>query len=97
VPVGDHQTHATKAPFDQAAKEPHPETVVLARAGVGPEHGSVTRLGDPDRNDRGHRDYPARLTDLVERGVQPHVRMLALDRPDAECLHVLVQDLADPG
>lgn len=48
--------------------------MVLRGAGGGAEHGAFPARRDPDRHDGRHRDHPAGLTDLVEGGIQPHVR-----------------------
>jgi hypothetical protein len=57
----------------------------------------VTRHRDPHRDHGGHLDHPTALPDLVERGIEPDVGVLAFDRAREERLHVLVQHLAEPG
>ena len=44
----------------------------------------MTGLGDPDGDDRGDLDHAPTLPDLVERGVQPDVGVLALDGASEE-------------
>lgn len=97
VSIGDHQANSLQASLDQTPKEAHPELVVLASARGDPQDTPLARLRDPDRDDRGDRGDPAGLTDLVERGVEPEVGVLVLDRATQEGSYLLVEHLADPG
>src|SRR6266571_5500646 len=84
VRIRDHQAHPFQPSLDQAPKERNPELVILALAGLNSQDVALTGLGDPDRDDRGNRGDSPSLADLVERGIEPHVGVLALDRASKE-------------
>jgi hypothetical protein len=74
VGVGDHEADPFEPSLDELAKERGPELVIFGGPGLSSQHRALTLLGDADRDDGGDRDHPARLTDLVERGIEPEIR-----------------------
>jgi hypothetical protein len=97
VGVAGHELHAREAARRQVAQEAQPELPVLAGPDVQPQHLALTAGVDPDRDDDRHRDDPAVVAHLDERGVQPHVRVRADQRPRSEAGDLGVQLLAEPA
>ena len=84
VGIGDHQAHAREAPCDQRAQERPPEPLVLGDPHVEAEDVPLSGGRDPDRDDRGEGDHPTVPAHLVERRIQPEVRVGLLDRTPRE-------------
>ena len=95
--VRDDQLHAAQAALDQAAQEAAPERFGLALADIEADHLPVARLVDGIGEHERLLHDPAAVADLLNLGVQPQVRVAALERPIAERVHLLVQAGADSG
>ena len=93
--VGDDQLHAAEAALDQTAQEAAPEGFGLALADVEADHLTVAGLvhGVGEHQRLWH--HAAAVSDLLDLGVQPQVRVTALERPVAKRVDLLVQALAD--
>ena len=91
VLIGDRQPHAGQAALLERAQELDPERARLDLADIQADHlahaGLVHGVGDHQR--LGH--HPAVVADLDVLGVQPQVRVGALQRPLAEQLDLLIQ------
>ena len=91
VLIGDRQPHAGQAALLEAAEELDPEAAGLDLADVQADHlaqpGLMHGIGHHQR--LGH--HPAVVADLDVLGVQPQVRIRALQRPLAKQLDLLIQ------
>src|SRR6266849_4814179 len=84
VRVGDDQLHAGQATLDQAAEEVAPERLRLALAAVEADHLAPTRLVHAVRDHQALAHDAAAVSDLLHLGVEPDVRVTALERPAAK-------------
>ena len=91
----------SRTPAEPAADQPAQERSQKAPSSLGPTSSPSTSRSPvavhPDRDDHRHRDHPPVLADLHEGGVQPHVRVGALQRPAPEALDLRVQLLHRAG
>ena len=85
-----------QAALDQAAQEAAPEGLRLRLADVEGDHLPVARLVHAVGEHEALAHDAASVSDLLHLGVQPQVRIAALERPVAEGVDLLVQALADP-
>jgi len=97
VGVGDGQLHAREAAGPQTAQELSPEGLGLGLADVDPDDLAVARFVDALGDDERLRAHAARLSDLLHLGVQPEIRVAALERPLAEDPYLLVETRAEPA
>ena len=96
VGVGDDQLRPGQAALDQAAEEAFPERLRLALADVEADHLPVAALMDGVGEHQCFRHHAAAVTDLLDLGIKPQIRVAALERPVPERLHLLIETLADP-
>ena len=96
VGVGDDQLHAGEAALDEAAQEAAPERFGLGLADVEADHLAVAGLVHGVGEHQRLADDAAAVADLLDLGVEPQVRVAALERPVAERVDLLVEAGADP-
>jgi hypothetical protein len=96
VGVRDDQLHAAQTALDQRAQERAPERLRLGLADVEGYHLPVTGLVHAVGKHQCFAHDAAAVADLLDLGVQPQVRVAALERPVAEGVDLLVQAGADP-
>lgn len=84
VLVADAQTHAGQAALPQRAQEGDPERLRLRLADVEPDHLAPTAVVDAIGHDECLRVDVATVADLDHLGVEPQVRVAALQRSVAE-------------
>jgi hypothetical protein len=97
VGVRDAQPNAGEPAGAQAAEELPPERLGLGLAHVQADNLTAAALVDPVGDHQGLVADPTRLTDPFHLGVQPQVRVAALQRPLPEHRDLLVQPAAQPG
>ena len=97
VRVGDDELDAGQAALDQCAEEAAPERLRLRLAAVERDHLAGSRTRARRRRSRGLAHDAAAVSDLLHLGVEPEVRVAALERPVAEGVDLLVEPLADAG
>ncbi len=81
----------TQATLPERAQEGDPERLGLDLADVEPDHLAPAGLVDAVRDHERLRVDVAAIPDLDDLGVQPQVRVVALERPSAEHGHLLVE------
>ena len=95
VLVADRQAHPGQAALAKASEELDPERSGLDLADVDADHlahpGLMHRIRDHQRLG----DHAAAVADLDVLGVQPQIRIGALQRPLAKRVDLLIQPLAD--
>jgi hypothetical protein len=96
VGVGDHQLHPGQAAADQAAQELPPERLGLGCAHIQADDLPLPAGVHPVGDHQGMVLHPAAGADLLNLGVQPQVRVGALQGPLPERRHLLVQAAAQP-
>ena len=93
--VGDDQLDAAQATAHERAQEVRPKRLGFGQANVDAEDllaaGLVHAVRDHDR----FVHHAAAVADLLDLGVQPQIRVLALQRPRPKGLDLLIQQLAD--
>jgi hypothetical protein len=92
--IGDTQPDPVQAPGPQRAQEVAPEALGLGLAHVQAEHLPAARGVDAVGDHQRLVADPAGLTHALDLGVQPQVRVGALQRPLAEDPDLLVQAAA---
>jgi hypothetical protein len=97
VGIRDHQPHPSQPPPHQLPQELRPELVGLAGPYVEPQDFPGPVLTYPNGYHRRHVYHPAVVAHPHRLRVQPHIRILPLQRPTPKPLHRLVQLPADPG
>jgi hypothetical protein len=96
VGVRDDQPHAGEATLYETAQEAAPERFGLGLADVERDHLSVAGLVDTvGEHERLAHDTTG-IADLLHLGVEPEVRVAALQRASTEGIHLLVETSADP-
>src|SRR3954451_208587 len=86
---------------DQAARDERPQELAPERLGLGLSDVQTDDLPPPGLAD-GVRDHDrlardtAAVADLLDLGVDEHIRVAALQRPLTERLHLLIQQASDP-
>src|SRR6266536_5274629 len=84
VGVGDDQLDAAEAALDERAQEAAPEGLRLCLADVEGDHLPVAGLVDAVGEHEALAQDAAAVPYLLDLGVQPQVRVAALERPVAE-------------
>lgn len=95
--VGDAQSDAVEAAAPQRAQELAPERLGLDLADVEADHLTAAALVHAVGDHQRLRDHVPALAHLLLLGVQPHVRVGALQRPLPERRDLLVQAPAQPA
>ena len=93
--VGDTEAHALEAAAAQIAQQLDPERLRLNLAQVEADHLAPARLVDGIGDHERLRADVAAVADLDVLGVQPQVRVVALERPPPERLDLLVESAAE--
>jgi hypothetical protein len=93
--IGDHQAHPLEAAFHETAQKGRPEGAILRRADIDPQDLTLALDGDADRDDRRLAGDVPIDADLVIRRIDPHVGILADERPGAEGLDERIELRAD--
>jgi hypothetical protein len=96
VGVRDAQAHALESAGAQAAEELAPERLGLSLPDVQADDLTAAALVDPVGDHQRLVPDPAGLADPFHLGVQPQVRVAALQRPLPERPHLLIQPTAQP-
>jgi hypothetical protein len=96
VGVGDAQPHPLQAPGPQAAEELPPEALGLGLAEVQADDLTAAAVVDAVRDHQRLVPDPTRLTHALDLGVQPQIRVGALQGPLPEHPDLLVQATAQP-
>ena len=91
VGVGDGELDADQAALDQAAQERRPERLGLGLADIDGQDLAPAGLVHAMRDHQRLVDHAAAVADLLDLGVQEHVRVAALQRPRAKRVDVLIQ------
>jgi hypothetical protein len=97
VRIGDGELDALQATSPQAAEERPPERLGLGLAHVQADHLPAAGFVDAVGDHQGLVADPARLADPLHLGVQPQIRVGALQRPLPEDPDLLVQPTAQAG
>ena len=93
--VRDAQAHALESAGPQAAEELPPERLGLGRTHVQADDLPAAALVDPVGDHQRLVADPAGLADPFHLGVQPQIRVAALQRPLPEHPHLLIQPVAN--
>jgi hypothetical protein len=96
VGVGDDQLHALKATADQRAQELAPERLGLGRPHIQADHLPLASLVDAVGDHQRPVPHPPTGADLLDLGVQPHVRIGDLQGPLPERRDLLIQATTPP-
>src|SRR5215217_4315621 len=95
--VGHAQPDAPEAAGAQRAQELAPERLALGLADVEPEHLAPAGLMHAVRKHQRLLAHAARLPDALDLGVQPQIRVGALQFALAKHAHLLVEAAAEPA
>jgi hypothetical protein len=83
VRVRDDQANALETAFHKTPEKLRPETAILGRPDIDPQHLAVALAGNAHRDDRGLTDHATVDPHLVVRRIHPQITMLAGQRARA--------------
>jgi hypothetical protein len=96
VRIAGDQLDATHAAGDQSLQEGAPDSHILTRTDVNPEHLANTVRAHTVRHDDRHRDHTPTLANVLVSRIQPEIRVHRVQRSRAEDLRLLVEHRAQP-